>query len=126
MTTTISEKLPLFEDEPVDYAEVRITNAGDGLSEALKIAPEALHMDQEVFYVLRGEVSQINHRRKSDDGPIVRVHTVKASQITKVDPELAREMLAKAADELEKAKAQAAGQLLLDAENEAAAKEAND
>jgi hypothetical protein len=33
--------LPLFEDQPVDRAAVRITRAGDGLSEALKIRPQA-------------------------------------------------------------------------------------
>lgn len=41
MTATIS-KLPTFEGNAVTSARVRITRAGDGLSEALKIDPRAV------------------------------------------------------------------------------------
>lgn len=128
MTDTLTTPLPEFEGQEVKYAQVRITNAGDGLSEALEINPVALHYDEEVFYVLRGKVSQVNHRAKGSDadGPLIRVHTVKASQITEVSGDIAKKMLAEAAEQLQKAKADASGQLLLDAENDALAKEAND
>lgn len=121
---TQTTDLPVFEGEPVTSARVKITNAGDGLSEALKIAPEALHMDDEVFYVLRGKVTQVNHVAK--DELVTRIHTVKADAITKVDGELASKMLAEAADALSRAKAEASGQMLLDAENDALEREAND
>jgi len=122
MTTT--QPLPTFEGLDVQQAKVKITNAGDGLSEALKVAPVALELGDEPYYLLRGEVTQINHVEK--DELITRVHTVKASAITPVDPELASKMLEEAAAELAKAKAAADGQLMLDAENEALAKEALD
>lgn len=125
--TATAEKLPEFEGELVHQAEVRITNAGDGLSEALKIAPETLHIGDQVHYVLEGVVTQVNHRTKgNDDDIIIRVHTIKAGAITKVDAKVAEKILSQARDELEKAKAEAQGQLMMDAENEAAAKEARD
>lgn len=117
--------LPAFEGEEVAKAAVRIVNAGDGLSEALKIAPKALNMHDEVFYVLRGQVSQVNHKTDKDE-LLTRLHTVTAAEITEIDASVAKEMLQAAALEIEKAKADADGQLALDAENEAAAKEAND
>lgn len=119
-------KLPMFEDQDVTLVKVRITRAGDGLSDALKVTPEALHLGDEVFYVLRGEVTQINHQRKDFDEPIVRVHTIAASAITKVEAKLANKLLATAAEDLEKAKAAAAGQLMLEEENAAAEREARD
>jgi hypothetical protein len=124
MTATLPLQLPAFEGESVSGAKVKIVGAGDGLSEALKVTPEALHIDDEVFYVLRGTVTQISHVSKDDE--VTRVHTVKAGAITKVDADLATRMLADAADALERAKAEAQGQLLLDAENDALAKEADD
>lgn len=116
--------LPLFEDETVTNARVKITNAGDGLSDALKISPEALHIGDDAYYLIRGEVTQVAHVTKDD--VLTRVHTVKASAATKVDGKVAEKMLAAAADELEKAKAEAAGQLALDEENAAREREAND
>lgn len=124
--TTTAETLPTFEDEQVLQAQVRIVKAGDGLSEALKIAPKTLHLGDEVFYVLRGVVRQVNHRQKDYDEPLVRVHTVEAEAITEVDPKVANKMLAAAADQLEKARAEAQGQLALDAEHAAEDREAND
>lgn len=100
-------ELPRFEGLPVSQAAVRITRAGDGLSEALKIAPKALELGDEVYYVLRGVVRQINHKEKDEGDPIIRVHTVEAVAITEVDPELAERLLDAAATELAKAKAAA-------------------
>ncbi|HEY7010127.1 MAG TPA: hypothetical protein VH395_14360 [Jatrophihabitantaceae bacterium] len=99
--------LPVFEDQPVDRAAVRITRAGDGLSEALRIRPKALHIGDEINYLLRGVVTQVTHREKDDE--ITRLHTVEAQQITEVDAKTASRMLAAAARELDQAR-QAEGQ----------------
>lgn len=115
---TNSAKIPPFEDIDVDRATVRITNAGDGLSEALRVQPKAFHMGEEVFFVLRGEVTQINHRTDRDES-VTRVHTVKASDITEVDPLTAQRMLTAAAEDLEKRKAEMDGQGSLFRDDEA-------
>jgi len=91
MSAATEALLPTFEDHDVQQAQVRITRAGDGLSEALKIAPRALELGDEVFYILRGVCRQINHRQKDDDEPLIRVHTVEAEQITEVDGKVSTE-----------------------------------
>jgi hypothetical protein len=86
--TATEERLPSFEGLPVVRSAVRITRAGDGLSEALKLDPRALHRGEEVFFVLKGTVDQVNFRPVSqeEDGLLIRVHTVRASEIALVDP----------------------------------------
>lgn len=90
--------LPKFEGRDVSAAQVRITGAGDGLSEALEIDPVALHLGDEVTYVLKGKVTQVNHRPISAKHPemMVRQHTVSAEEITGIDGEVAEEFLAEA------------------------------
>jgi hypothetical protein len=99
--------LPDFDGIEVTRSAVRITKAGDGLSEALKVQPKALHYGDEVYYVLKGTVEQINHKGDPDDG-LTRVHTVAASSITEVDPKLAEKLLNNAAEALARVKAEAA------------------
>jgi hypothetical protein len=123
--TVDKNQLPLFERNQVHRATVRIVKAGDGLSEALTIDPVALQLDEEVFYVLRGKVSQINHAR-SRDGIVTRVHTVDAAAITECDGELAGKLLQAAAEEITRRKDEAAGQLRLDEERAAAEREQAD
>jgi hypothetical protein len=78
--------LPDFEGSPVRRSTVKITRAGDGLSEALKIAPEAFHHGDEVYFVLRGLVTQVNHVPVSPlDADLIRVHTLVCQDITQVD-----------------------------------------
>lgn len=118
-TATRPTTLPDFEEQEVTGSAVRVTNAGDGLSEAMTIGKKALHIGDEVYYVLRGEVTQVNHRADPKDGDITRVHTVKAAQITEVDGKLAQQILAAAAEKLQKARDEAEGQLRLEEEQAA-------
>lgn len=123
--TATQERIDLtFEDEPVQSVAVRITGAGDGLSEALKITPKALHLGDEVAFVLRGTVTQINHRQQGDDEPIVRVHTVKAGRITEVELDMADKILTAAAKNLARAKAEREGQMEMEADEDLEGKEA--
>jgi len=87
--TATEQRLPSFENNPVAKATVRITKAGDGLSESMKLDPQPLHYGEEVFFVLRGRVRQINHRPLStaDGDFMVRQHTVEAEEIVLVAPD---------------------------------------
>jgi len=123
--------VPSFEGEAVVRSTVRITKAGDGLSEALKLAPIALHRHDEVFFVLKGRVAQVNHKGAEDD--CVRVHTVDAIEVAMVEASEVAELLADAAQRVERAKDEArlaeereAGILRLDDVGHTAAHEAGD
>lgn len=85
--TVVEERLPSFENHQVVRSAVKITRAGDGLSEALKLEPQALQHGDEVFFVLRGEVTQVTHRpaSKEESDILARVHVVEAREIALVD-----------------------------------------
>jgi len=102
--------LPKFEGRAVVRSAVKITRAGDGLSEALKLEPSALHHGDEVFFVLRGSVTQVNHRpasREEDD--LVRVHTVEAQEIAMVGHAQVDELLASERERVKRLKDEEAG-----------------
>ena len=122
--TATANRLPTFEGNAVATARVRITRAGDGLSEALKIDPRALQLGERVYYVLEGECVQINHIEK--DEVITRVHTIAPESIAEVDEETAIKMLREAAADLERKKADADGQTSIDDELAAQDREARD
>ena len=86
--------LPKFEKRPVVRAAVKITNAGDGLSEAMRLAPESLALGDEVWFVIKGEVSRVAHENApKDDHNLVRVHTVKASDVALVAKDAVQDIL---------------------------------
>lgn len=122
------DELPDFEGQEVAASQIRITNAGDGLTEALEVAPRALHHDEEVFILIRGTVEQVNHRNakatKRKGAHLIRVHTVSASQATEIEPEYAQKILMVAADNLAQRKAEVAGQMQLQADEDLEGREA--
>lgn len=94
----MAEGLGKFERRPVRKSSIKITRAGDGLSEALKFEPVALHVDDEVYFVLRGKVSKVQFGKVSaDDDDLARVHTIDTIEITSVEKGDVEEFL-KAAD----------------------------
>lgn len=75
-----------FEEKPVIRCEVQITKAGDGLSDALKVDPVAMHVNDRVFFVLEAEVGKVQFVRVSPAGnDLRRVHTLVTQRITQVD-----------------------------------------
>lgn len=106
--TAVQERLSLeFEGETVDEVQVRIINAGDGLSGALEIDPKVLHLGDRFACVLIGEVTQVNHKKKTNkdaDDTRIRLHTVTTTGITEVEIEMAKKILQAASDNLARAR----------------------
>jgi hypothetical protein len=102
--------LPDFEGLPVRRSTIKITKAGDGLSEALKIAPKPFHHGDEVYFVLRGLVTQVNHTPVSPaDTDLIRTHTLVCQDITEVDAEDVDAFLDQANERLKLAREEEAG-----------------
>ena len=104
--------IPAFEGTPVTKSAVKITKAGDGLSEALVVEPKALHMGDEVSYVVRGMVSQITH--KTVQGKITRVHTVETTAIAELPENIADGLIEQAAERLSRLRDEKSGQTRLE------------
>lgn len=105
------EALGQFDGRPVTRTSIKVTNAGDGLSEALEVDPKEFHLDDEVFVVLRTRVSKVEHRALDDDadGPIERAHVLKAGAATIVDKDLVASQIAVQIDRIRKAREAAQG-----------------
>lgn len=82
-----------FDDHDVTETTVRIVGAGDGLSEALEVAPVELHHGERVHIVLRGEVTKITYEPVKDSDELRRVHTIRASFGTIVDAKVVTKVL---------------------------------
>lgn len=104
------QDLPQFEGMPVVASAVRITRAGDGLSEALKLEPQELHHGQEVWFVLHGTISRVSHDPvPKADGILQRVHTVRADEVAMVGQEDVKDLLDRERERVLALKEQAAG-----------------
>lgn len=97
-------KLHKFEGRETLTTKVKITNAGDGLSEALSIEPEELPVDAKVYVVLECEVDAITFKRVKDTRQNVRLQVLKAGNATLVDKDLVFGLLEEQRVKIEKAK----------------------
>lgn len=84
---------PTFEGRDVIGMKVAITNAGDGLSDAMLVDPTELHIGDKVFVVLEGEVTKVNYVTVKDTEALNRVQTIRAGVATLVDEKLVKKVL---------------------------------
>jgi len=106
--------LPAFEGAKVTKSAIRLTKAGDGLSEALEVEPKTWHLGDEIALVVRGTVTQVNHR--TIQGTVTRLHTVEASEAAEVPLEQAETNIADAHERIERLRDERSGQQRIDAE----------
>lgn len=84
-----------FEGHEVVGTTISITNAGDGLSEAMKVDPVEWEHGEKVFVLLETEVAKVRFDPSKDNGEnLVRVHVLKAGTATVMDSTKARPMIA--------------------------------
>lgn len=86
-------QLHKFEGREVIGAKVKITNAGDGLSQAMEIAPDELKLGQKVYVVLEGEVSKIALVPAKEGRGVIREQSIRAGVATIVEEALVKEAL---------------------------------
>ena len=82
-----------FEGKEVLATSVAVTNAGDGLSEALAVDPQILHQGDRGAILLEYEVAKVRFDPVKDTAGLTRVHILKASTGTLMDLEEARDRL---------------------------------
>lgn len=90
------KRLPIFDDREVSRTAIKVTNAGDGLSQALQVDPQAFHLGETVYVVLETVVSKVEHEPAVDgdaEGPLIRSHVLRAGAATIVDADLVAEQI---------------------------------
>lgn len=103
-----------FEGARVTASSVKITNAGDGLSAAMKIDPVAYSRHQRVVIVLDCEVKRVEFDDGDMSDAVTRVHVLKAGTAVVVPRDLVAKMLDEQAERIKQAREDAAGTLRLD------------
>lgn len=98
-----------FEGREVIGSQIKITNAGDGLSEALAVEPAAFPLGSKHYVVLEVDVAKVQMQGVKDTDSLIRVHTFKAMGATIVDAELVAELVDHQKDIIRMRKEEAAG-----------------
>jgi hypothetical protein len=105
-----------FEDRDVVGTAIAVTNAGDGLSAAMKIQPAELHLGDTVYIVLETTVTKVRHEpadKNEPDGEVVRMHVLRAGTAVIVERKLVGKLLDAQAARIRKAAEDEAGILHL-------------
>ena len=74
-----------FEGFPVLSMTIAVTQAGDGLSKAMSVRPDEMHLGDTVQVLLECEVSKIRYEQVKDTDGVSRVHVLKAGRATIVE-----------------------------------------
>lgn len=96
--------LTQYEGRDVAQATIRLTNAGDGLSQAMGIDPAEYHHGEKLYLVIEAEVAKVTYDTIRDTDLLARVHTLRAGVSTIVDEAFAKDVLEEQRIALEKAK----------------------
>lgn len=80
-------RLPKFQGRPVKEMKIALRKAGDGLSEALKIAPTPHDSGDETFFIVRCVVGSIDHNPTAllANAPFIRVEDHVVQEMVEVD-----------------------------------------
>ena len=110
MTIIETKPLGVFDGAEVIKTSIAITNAGDGLSEALKVDPQSLHIGDTVHVVLECVVTKVSFVAIKDaPGRLARVHVLRAGGATMVDADLVEAHLDEQAERILAAKEEELG-----------------
>lgn len=93
-----------FEGQEVIGARVKVTNAGDGLSDAMSIDPEEYPIGTHLTVVMQTVVTRASYEPVPKTDSLMRVHTLRAGLATIVDGGVAAPMLEEQRVKIEEAK----------------------
>ena len=93
-----------YEDRDVLQATIKLTNAGDGLSQGLAIEPAEYHVGDVISLVIEATIARVAYEPIPDIDVLRRVHTAKTIIGTVVQPETVVKLLDKAKRDVERAK----------------------
>lgn len=90
MPTTLTP----FEGHDVVGTSIKVTNAGDGLSAALKVDPAEYELSESVYVLMETSVADIHFPPSKDNSDArIRVHVLKAGAATVLEPSKAKPLI---------------------------------
>ena len=109
-----TSKLEPYKGHDVLRTGIKITNAGDGLSSAMAIAPQELELGAEVYVILKCEVVSHEYDPIKDTDALELTQVLKAGDSTLADKDLVADLVAQQAAKILEAKERAAGLLRIE------------
>lgn len=109
MPTSDPHPLEPFEGIDVIGSSIKITRAGDGLSQALAVTPVAYELGAKVFVVLECDVDKVTYGEVKDTDALRREHTFAAAMATIVDADLVKDLIDRQREIIVKSREEAAG-----------------
>jgi hypothetical protein len=104
-------KLKQHDGRDVRGVRIKVTNTGDGLSNAMKVEPQELHIGEKVFVVMETTVSADGHEPVSKDSDdLALVYRLKAGTAAIVDEAVVRSALADMAARVQRMRDEETGQ----------------
>jgi len=82
-----------FDGREIVTASIKVTRAGDGLSQAMTVEPKEYHIGDIITVVLECEVATVNFKPINDTDVLARVHTLRAGIATIVENAFAKSVL---------------------------------
>lgn len=101
--------LKKFEGHDVIGAAIKVTRAGDGLSEALSLAPESFKPGDRIALIIEGEIVDITYKGVKDSDALKRVHVLKTERAVRINADVAGEYFTEEADRLRALREEADG-----------------
>lgn len=115
----MAEALETYEGRDVVRTSLRLRGTGDGLSKAMKVDPQILHLDDTVYLVIEAKVMAVSYDPLKDNEDLVnRIHVLKASQATIVPADLVATQVADHRDRLARVMEEEKGVQRLPTDNE--------
>ena len=91
-----------FEGQKIAGTTIALRNAGDGLSQAMKVDPTILHHGETVYVVYETRVIDVQHPEIKDSDEVMRKHVLKAGTATIIDGAAVKKAIAEQADRIQK------------------------
>lgn len=97
-------ELSSFDGRDVLRTAIAVTNAGDGLSDAMSVDPRELHVGETVYLLIEAEVSKVRFEPIKDTEALARIHVLRAGTATFMEPALADSAISEMRDRVKLAK----------------------
>lgn len=113
MTTVTNLGLGDLDGEAFTHTTIKLTNAGDGLSDSMKVEPTWLRTGDEVYVIVKAHVSQVSGKPwvgKGGETGLERIVTLKAEAAAISDPDLVRAVITEMQTRLRELRDAEAGQ----------------
>lgn len=122
MTTLPVTEIPAFNGEDVDRTQVKFTGIGTGFT-GIDVRPVVMEMDDVAYFIVKVSAAESASHFRDAKRKLVRLQRLHADEMVPIDEGTAQKAIRSYAQQIERVKRELNGQLALDDEAAAEARE---